>query len=241
MSTTVTRNYGGKDVDMLIACSTLIENAILYKRHLQEKRKTWTDEFFSNLQDKISKALEEHLGIDSAKDLRNATSFLETIQVMAENDLAEVKIQIIEDFKKDSVRKLEILNQLGFSSYKKGSQEGLVQILYQFKTNLTDALRDELSAKGIDVIVLYNITTYADKLKEANVTQETFKGTRKVMTLEAVTLFNEIYDDVISVAKISAKLFKEEPVKAQLFSYRKIQATLKNKKLSATQPEPAQQ
>ncbi|QYS87193.1 hypothetical protein JJC03_04405 [Flavobacterium oreochromis] len=44
--TTQTRKYRGKDVDMLVACSTIIENAIANKTFLQSKRSNWTDDFF---------------------------------------------------------------------------------------------------------------------------------------------------------------------------------------------------
>jgi hypothetical protein len=231
------RKYNGKDVDMLIACSTLIENAIANKSFLQTKRSNWTDGFFTNLQTQIDTALEQHLGVDSAKELRGATQILQSIQKQSLTDLAEVKTQIIEDFKKESIKQTEILTQLGFNTYHKeaqnGDQEALVQLLYKFKTNLTATLKDEIVAKGTVPTILDQITTYADTLKRADVNQETFKGTRKEITTAGVTLFNEIYDEVISVGKISAKFYKAEPIKRDLFSFAKINKTLSAQKLSA--------
>ena len=101
------RKYRGKDVDMLIASSTLLENAINNKAFLQTKRSNWTDDFFTGIQTQIDKAIEDYLGIDSAKELRGATQILKSIQKQSLIDLAEVKTQIIEDFKKDTTKKLK--------------------------------------------------------------------------------------------------------------------------------------
>ena len=236
--TTTKRKYNSKDVDMLVACSTIIENALANKTFLQSKRSTWTDDFFTTIQTKIDKALEVHLGIDSAKDLRGATQTLQTIQKQALKDLAEVKVQIAEDYKKEPVKQTEVLTQLGFTTYHKeaqnGDQEALVQLLYKFKTNLTNDLKNEIVSKGTAESILIQITMYADTLKNADITQETFKGTRKEITETAVNAFNEIYDDVISIAKIASKFYQEEPIKKDLFSFNKINKTISAQKQSST-------
>lgn len=235
---TTTRKYRGKDVDMLVSCSTLLENALANKTFLQSKRSTWTDDFFTAIQTKIDKALEVHLGIDSAKDLRGATQVLKSIQKQALKDLAEVKVQIAEDYKKEPVKQTEVLTQLGFTTYHKeaqnNDQEALVQLLYKFKTNLTNDLKNEIVSKGTAESILIQITMYADTLKNADITQETFKGTRKEITETAVNAFNEIYDDVISIAKIASKFYQEEPIKKDLFSFNKINKTISAQKQSST-------
>jgi hypothetical protein len=232
------RKYNGKDVDMLITASTLIENALANKTFLQTKRSTWTDAFFDDLQTKITTALEEYLGVDSAKELRQSTQTLTTIQEQALKDLAEIKIQILEDFKKEKVKQTEILNQLGFTTYlkdaQKGDQEALVQLLYKFKTNLTTSLKAEIVEKGTAQGILDQTMSYADTLKNADITQETFKGTRKEITTTSVNAFNEIYEDVISIGKIASKFYKDEPVKKDLFSFTKINKTINAQKTSST-------
>ena len=231
------RKYNGKDVDMLIASATLIENAMANKTFLQTKRSNWTDAFFTNLQTKIDKTLEEQLGIDSAKGLRGATKTVEGIQSQSLRDLAEVKVQIGEDFKKDKPKQTEILIQLGFSAHHKeaqnGDQEALVQLLYKFKANLTTTLKTEIVDKGTAPATLDQVTAYADTLKNADVTQEIFKGSRKEITKEGISIFNDIYDEVISIAKIATKFYKGEPTKRALFSFAKINKTLGTQKLKA--------
>ncbi len=142
---TTQRNYKNKDVEMLITASTIIENAIANKVFLQKKRSTWADPFFNNIKDRIENAIQTYLGVDSAKDLRQATMTVLGIQKEAISQLAELKIQISEDFKSEKPRRDEILNQLGFTSYlkdvQKKDQKALINLLFQYKTNLSKDLK----------------------------------------------------------------------------------------------------
>ena len=117
MSTSVTRKYKTKDVEMLTATATIIENAIANKTLLQSKRTTWADPFFENLKTQIQSTTDSYLGKDAAQLMRQATQVVLTIQAQALNDLAEFKVQIEQDFKNTPVQKTEILTQLGFSTY----------------------------------------------------------------------------------------------------------------------------
>ena len=96
---------------------------------------------------------------------------------------------------------------------------------------MTAILKAEIVAKGTAEITINNIVDYAGVLKNANINQETFKGTRKEITDQAITAFNEIYDRVISIAKISSNFYKSEKTKQQLFSYAKVSANLNNQKV----------
>ena len=227
--TDISRTYSGKDVDMLMACSTVMETAINNKAFLVPKRSTWADPFFDNMKARIDAAFKNYLGIDSAKDMRQSTQVLLGIQKQAAKNLAEVKVQLDEDFKKDKVRRTEILRQLGFTEHLKNAQrqdqEAMVSLLYMFKQNLP-GLRAEIEAKGTDKNTLNTITGYADTLKNANVKQETFKGSKKSITAEGIALFNGIYDDVISICKIAAKFCKEKPDLKDQFSFSKVKKAL---------------
>jgi hypothetical protein len=235
------RSYKSKDVDMLVTTSTIIESAIANKTFLQSKRTTWADPFFEDLKTRIDNAVEKYLGVDSAKELRESTLTVTTIQKQAINDLAEVKVQISEDFKKDKARQEELLNQLGFTAHhkeaQKGDQEALIQLLFKFKTNLTSGLKTEISEKGTPSTLLETITGYADTLKKADVSQEGFKGTKKEITAEAVKEFNEIYDQVISISKIANNFYKGQPLTQGLFSYNKVSKTLSASPQSKTTTE----
>jgi hypothetical protein len=237
---TTQRNYNTKDVDMLITASTIIESAIINKEFLQTKRTTWADPFFDDLKTKIGTAIQDHLGVDSAKELRQSTQTLLSIQKQALKDLAEVKIQISEDFKADKTKQTEILNQLGFTAYHKdaqnGDQEALINLLFHFKTNLTNTLQDDITNAGTAPTLLDTITAYADTLKDADITQEGYKGQRKIITTAAVAEFNEIYDSVISICKIAANFYKDQPDLQDQFSFAKVSKTLNHTAKPTPQP-----
>jgi len=228
--TTPERNYKCKDVDMLITAATITQSAITNKAFLQSKRSTWADPYFLDFKDKIDQTIENYLGIDSAKDLRDATQIVLSIQANATRDLAELKVQIEEDFKSDPTQKNEILNTLGFTTYYPGvknkDQEALINLLYRYNNNLTPELKTKIIEKGTAEETLDKITTYANTLKEANITQEGNKGTKKEITAESITLFNEIYDTVITIAKISAKFYKDNPPLKDQFSFNKVKNKL---------------
>ena len=230
MPITIARKYKTKDVEMLTATATIIENAIANKAFLQSKRTTWADPFFEDLKTQIQNTTDTYLGKDAAQQMRQATQIVLGIQAQALNHLAEFKVQIEQDFKNVPIQKTEILTQLGFTTYhklaQKGDQEGLVSLLFQFKTNLNPTLNAEIVAKGTAQTTIDNIIGYANNIKDANITQETYKGTRKEITDEAIRAFNLIYDQVISIAKISSNFYKNEKTKKELFSFAKVRATL---------------
>ena len=225
-----TRTYQGKDVDMLTACATIVENAITNRDFLASKRQNWKESFFENLKARIDNAFSQFLGIDSASEQRKATQIVTEIQTNAIDDLVELKIQIQEDFKSDKIRRDEILKTLGYTDFQKPAQakdqEAMIQLLYCFRTNLNETLRLEIVGKGVDEETLNRILTYADQLSNANITQETLKGSRKTITEEALTEFNGIYEEVISIAKIARNFYKGSPIKQDEFSYSKIRKKL---------------
>ena len=231
---TIGRIYKTKDVDMLLTIETIIDSAIANKTFLQTKRSNWADPYFDNIKKEINTIIQENLGIDSAKELRQATMAVKTIQANALTDLAEIKVQIEQDFKAQPDRKSEILNQLGFTSYYTQAttrdQEGLINLLFQYNTNLTPTLKAEIVAKGTAAAALDAINTYAQTLKDADVFQEGTKGTKKEITSETIQIFNNIYSTVLSIAVISAKFFKTDTAKKDQFSFAKVSKTLNKPK-----------
>ena len=77
--TTMQRVYKTKDVDMLITAATITQAAIANKEFLISKRNTWADHFFGDLQVEIDTAILTHLGVDSAKALREASQIVYSI------------------------------------------------------------------------------------------------------------------------------------------------------------------
>ena len=109
--------YNVKTVDFLIASDTIIDSAIANQPFLETKRATWKMAYFQDIKTQINQAIQNHLGLDSAKELRESSQVVYTIVAQALVALAEVKVQIEEDFKDTPSQKIEILNTLGFSNY----------------------------------------------------------------------------------------------------------------------------
>ena len=144
--------------------------------------------------------------------------------------ITEVKIQIEQDFKNTPSRRSEILNQLGYTNHfkqaQKKDQEALINLLYQFKSNLTAELKEEIADKGTSPETLETIKSYAETLKNADVTQEGFKSTRPELTAEAITALNQVYDQTISIAKIASNFLKDNKAKKEQFSFNKVSKKL---------------
>jgi hypothetical protein len=210
---------------MLVTAQTIAENFKANITELSATRSDWTAEYADKLVSKIHDAIGNSLGIDSKKDLRNATSTMALIQVPAKRDISFFKTQIDDDFKKETSRRDEILKTLGYAKHlrgvQKGNQESLIQLLYSFKTNMTDTLRQEITAKGLNASLIDNIIGYADAFKQANVTQETYKESTKEVSKEVADSFNAIYDEIIGICKKASNYYQFEPLKKEQFTFAK--------------------
>lgn len=230
------RKYSGTDVEMLTTVSTVLQAAIQHKPFLISKRASWADPFFSDFETRIDAAVVTYLGFDNARALRTQTAALQALVKPVYDNLAFVKIQIEEDFKGDTSRLNEILNTLGYKTIWKSDggadQEALIQMLYRFSTNLTSDIRTQLVAKGIADSTLTEITDAAEELRNANVSQESIKQSRKGQTATAVTELNAIYDMGVSIGRISRKIFKDNPAVADQFSLAKILRNLRSGNLT---------
>jgi hypothetical protein len=217
------RIYKSKDVNMLSVCAIIIMQAIKHQAFLVSKRPKWAAPFLADLEARIHAAFSDILGIDNAKEMRNATQLLLSIQRKALLELAEFKVQLEADFKNSKNRLQEMLVNLGFIQHYKQAQQkdqqAMVDLLFQFKLNMSAALQAEIVAAGTTAALITGIIGYADLLKNSNVTQETLKGSRKELSQASVAELNAIYSEVISVAKISAKFFKDDKAVQSQFSY----------------------
>lgn len=233
------RIYTGKDVDMLTAASTIIENAIAEKDFLISKRATWADPFLGDIKTRINNAFFNYFGMDNAREMREATRVVLNLQAEILPKLAEFKVQIDSDFK--NPRRTEILNQLGFTAHlknvQKKDQEALIELLFKFSLNLTPPLNAEITANGTAQSLILDIKNSAQVLKDSNINQEAFKTNRPNISAAAVKELNEIYEQVIAIAKIARKFLSANKTKADQFSYAKIIKAL-NAPPRTNQPTP---
>lgn len=220
------RNYSYKDVDMLIGAKTVAENFTTHQARIIEERPLWADPFITNFTERIDNAMIKYLGLDPKADLKSATRVVLEIQANALKDLSLFKVQVETDLAKDKAYMKRVLDNLGFDKTftlaRKRDQQALTQVLFKFKKGMKPALETELTTKGINGALIDRIQGYADTLTQANVTQESLKGTTKNITAEATTEFNEIYTEVIGICKVCTRIFVADQLIKPLFSFRQI-------------------
>jgi len=220
------RNYSHKDVDMLMASKTVMESFKTNLSELSTVRTNWTEEYANKLSTKIDDAIDNYLGVDSKKELRDATEKVLSIQMPAKRDLSFIKTQIEVDFVKDSKKKNEILKQLGFTrllgKVQKNDQEALIQLLYMFRRHMNDSMKNAITEKGTDPALIERIIGYGNTLKLANVSQEALKESTKGVSQETAQVLGEIYEEVIGICKIASNFYLYEPLKKEQFSFSKV-------------------
>ncbi len=230
-------HFSCSPVDMLSSSEIISENLINNLDLFTNKRSDFTFENFTQLKTNVQNTSLQYLGVDSAKKLRDATAIVTSIQKPALAALSSFKQQIDNDFKNDVPCHDEILTNLGFYKYftdarKNNSQSALIGLLAQFKLNMTDDMKAIITAKGMMPAAIEKIKGYYEPFKAADITQETFKGTRKEITDAAAKAYNAVYDEVIKYCKNAVALLKDNPEKKELFTFSKVLKNLSANKSS---------
>ena len=220
------QNFKYKAVDMLIGSRVLCENFKTFKPQLTAVNTKWEDPFIGDLETRINKAIDKHLGIDSKSLQKVATGDIQELQKEAGEKLALFKTVLSVNFESNKDRLQWILDTLGFTTHLKNvqndDQEALIQLLAQFKENMTPDLTTEITDTGMAADIITGITDMAQNVREADVTQEKLKEESKTYTEEAIKEFNEIYTEIIGICKVGHKLFKSDKLKAEHFSFAHI-------------------
>lgn len=97
-------------------------------------------------------------------------------------------------------------------------------------------MKTQITEKGTNPALLDSIVAYADQLKDANVSQETLKGTSKTVSEEAVTVFNSIYEEVVGICKIASSFYQYEALKKEQFTFSKVVSNMNAASKTSEQP-----
>lgn len=214
------RNYSYKDVAMLMAAKTILQSMTANLGELSLSRSVWTLAYATDLAQRIENAIENYLGLNKTQGLTSTTAALTQIVTPALRNLALLKTQIQVDFGANAET---ILKELGLNKdIHKLSQEQLIELLYAFKKGMTDQLKADIIAKGTNPVLIDSIIGYSGELPEANLSQEVMKSSTKEISQEAVETFNSIYDEVMGICKIASKIYKDEPLKKEQFTFSKV-------------------
>lgn len=202
---------------MLTAIATIVDHAIEKKEFLVSKRAVWADPYFPDLKNRIEKDVIEFLGINSVAELRSLTYKVTSARAEATNKIAELKVQIKEDFKNEKPIGDHILANLGLMSGGKMVRirnldyQNFNQLLKHVKSGLTQEVRKQIEDKGTAPALLDDIIRYADEFFQLNTLQEVQKSSRSSLANSAISELNNVYSEVISIAKIARTFLKGAP------------------------------
>ena len=220
------RIFSYKTVDMLVGSLVVCENFKKTETEILAYRPSWADPMIPDLQTQINNAIRERLGMDPRAAQKLATIEIKTIMNDASAKLSNFKVQLSVDFADNKPRLNWILNTLGFTQFFKElgrkDQETLVQFLARYATGMTPALKIEIDNKGMTPGLIDEIIDSATVATNADVFQESMKEDSKINFEESIVEYNEIYTKIIGICKVLHNLFKDDKVKAQLFSFSHI-------------------
>ena len=187
--------YSCTDIEMVTASLIIIGHFEESFSELSSLRGNWTPDYLTDLKKRINETSTKYVSSDNQKGQRDATSTLQEIQTAAKRDVAFFKTQVEEDFRDNPSFCSETLKTLSIEKYirdvQKNSHEALSALLIGFRNGMTDALRQAITAKGMNGALIDKITNHADNFLNANVTQEVQKATAKGNTQEAAEALSE--------------------------------------------------
>ncbi len=207
---------------MLLASKIITQTLAGNLSDLAIVRNNWTE-----LSVETDDGIKNYLDLDKNKELRDITGKLASLQYLVLKDLSLLKAQLEADFVKESK---EIVKKMGYDKnlyrIQKGDWEALIQLISTFKKGISEGLKKQIVEKGTNIALIDRIIGYAYQLKEANITQETLKETCKTLSEEAVTVFNGIHEEIISVYKIVSNFYWYDELKREQFTFSNVVASM---------------
>jgi hypothetical protein len=236
------QKFNYRALPMLIAALTVADNFDSEKEVFIEEIPSWNDPFIADFRAAVQQIMEEYYGISSKEELQHQTQVVNELEEVARTNLAMVKTQIERGFRSNPERGKWMLAKLGYKEYwpkaSNRSQTMLIGLLLAFRNNLDDLLRAELEQAQVNMSRLDNILMYSNTLHQANITQESLKGSSKIKTEEAVIALNDVYARAIDICAIGKQLFRKDKLKKDLFVFSKLvkqQGTASNKSTAETE------
>jgi len=216
-----TRKYKGTALQMLLALRLILENAILVADKIKAVRPKWDDAYFKRLIANINTILQSDFGYDVSAEMKEKTEVVNTKEAAAKMLLQQTKMQIELDFRKDPEKCKRYLKSLGLTiSSRIGSatQDDVIKMLIAFRNNITPAIEKELTDAGMNPKTIADLKLLADELYSVNSEQEVVKSNSKTAVASLNDRLDELYDEVITIAKMAASMLTDE-LDAEKFSY----------------------
>ena len=220
--------------ELILVARTIINSAIANLSVIAEQKPTYKDPFFPNLLLKFNALAEKYLGIDSVGNLKKATKNITTAMEVLKKALRTFHSNIEADFIKEPDKIAEIFSVLGITKYftaavERNNQSAMDNLLAQLNKNLTPELEQLIIDKGMHPDVINLLKSSKSTVADANVAQEGAKGDRPVLTAEAVSAFNDAYDDLTAVGIVCKDIFADDKAKKDLFTFEKVLKNIKGR------------
>jgi hypothetical protein len=205
---------------MLLASRTIAKNFLANLEDLKDLRTNWDEAYAGSLVERIDSIIDNYLGMDKRKELKEATENVTQSQFSVIRDLNFIKIQIKVDLPEEAQK---ILQRLGYARHGEAvinkDQESLIEMLFVFKKEMTEKLKTKICSKGINPEIIERIIEYSEQIKRLNTIQESLKNTAKLVTGNVKDTFNEIYNEVVGICKIVQSYYQLEPLKQEQFVF----------------------
>jgi len=175
-------------------------------------------------------APDNHLGCFARKELSDANANLRKITTEVLTAVGMFKLLISKFYRCETEKSCEIFTAQGFKYYSLKSvirtQTGLINLLYSFKANLTDAMRPELAGKNIPNNILDSTTANATVPENANSIQEVLKSNTSAKIAAGITLYQRIFMKVSGICVIARGHFTSSASKKAIFNIKKMPVLL---------------
>lgn len=221
LTPTTLRLFPAPVTNYLTAAEVIATHGLTYNAELLEEDTTLTREVIQQFITDVIKAKNRYIGQDKRSDQRDATDQVENKMFALRKPLKSI-LNIIEN-KFGEAESAELLNKLGYTAWwrpatRSQSQRAMIELLKQFRDNLTDERRDLLLEKGANPNYLQIISTEAEKFDTANTAQEVKKGESVVLTQEAVIAINALHLRLRDILDAGKNAFSADRVRRRLFS-----------------------
>lgn len=221
-----TRTYHYPDVNMLMACETICHTLQKNIGDLSVICPKWTNDYITELHDRIDYCIDHFLGIDTDKSIRHASARLMTIREPAIRDLYYLKKQLELSFKGDKNLLKDILSFLGLNSYLDDifdqDHQAIIQLLLSFKNGLTDPIRQLIIERGTSPLLIERILGYHEDLPfDSNIFNIQVNSNGN-LSADAIQSFNSIYKEISHICKEANCYYHFDPLKKEQFSFAKV-------------------
>jgi hypothetical protein len=216
-----TRIYKGSAMQMLLASGIIIDNAILLVAKIKAMRPKWDEKYLAGMRETISGILKNDFGYDASASIKVKTEEVLAKEATAKTLLQQVKMQVELDFRKDEVKSNLYISTLGLTSVKHistASQDMVGEMLNKFRINLTPEMEKELVDAGMNPQTLADLKQLAADFYYLNVEHEVMKTNQKNISVALNDKLNNLYDEVITMAKMAASMLPDK-LDAEKFSF----------------------